>query len=126
MNLFTAKGRELSFADNWSLDGKLSTRNMAEAGFYRSMYDGDNDRVICVYCDWKFWDWNEGHIPTHHHMATNPTCRFIRRFPEGTNVLSELVDVFPDWRSEQCDCDAHLMSPSNRFFQEAELHSKCK
>lgn len=74
--------RKATFKDLWkfdrSLNTKVTSRGLAEAGFYYSPVEKGDDRVICMYCDCPLSDWALEDDPlTEHSRNSFEYCYFL-------------------------------------------------
>ncbi|PWZ01183.1 hypothetical protein BCV70DRAFT_199543 [Testicularia cyperi] len=73
--------RKETFASHWPYDGKKgwkpTSKRLAEAGFYFTPTDEEEDSATCVYCKKSLGGWEKGDDPTHEHQKREPQCPFF-------------------------------------------------
>lgn len=81
--------RQDTFKD-WRFDSdrtcKVSSRNLAKAGFYYSPVEPGTDRTICMYCDCPLEDWDASDDPLEEHKKNAfAYCYFLDNQPGATS-----------------------------------------
>ncbi|KFU98314.1 E3 ubiquitin-protein ligase XIAP, partial [Tauraco erythrolophus] len=72
---------------NWPVDGQLTPKELADAGFY---YTGVGDQVACFCCGGKLKTWEPGDRAWSEHKRHFPKCLFVLGRDAG-NVPSESI-----------------------------------
>ncbi|WPK25956.1 hypothetical protein PUMCH_003295 [Australozyma saopauloensis] len=91
---FSSESIELrvsTFKTLWKLDSSpnsnVTSRQLAEAGFYYSPVETDDDRVICMYCDCPLLDWSVDDDPMNEHIKNRfEYCYFLEKYQEQRNA----------------------------------------
>lgn len=85
--------RLATFKNLWKFDDKrrskvkVTSRGLAEAGFYYSPVDKDDDRVICMYCDCPLSDWVIDDDPMVEHKKNSFVFCYFLHTLNGTEVF---------------------------------------
>lgn len=95
--------RLATFKNLWKFDSKrdckVSSRNLARAGFYYSPVDPGSDRTICMYCDCPLEEWDAGDDPLEEHRSNSFAYCYFLLLREKTAVPST-PDVAHDLSNE--------------------------
>lgn len=84
----STKLRLSTFKTFWKFDSqkssKVTSRSLAEAGFFYSPIDKGDDRVICMYCDCPLSEWDASDDPIEEHKRNSFVyCEFIHVLEHG-------------------------------------------
>lgn len=88
----------LSTFKNWwkfdnSIETKVTSHGLAEAGFYYSPVETDDDRVICMYCDCPLSDWALEDDPVAEHSKNSfEYCYFLELHRASKKTKKSRVD----------------------------------
>lgn len=73
--------RKETFGSQWPYDGKKgwkpTSKKLAEAGFYFTPTEEEEDNAKCIYCEKALGGWEKGDDPVHEHKRRNPDCAFF-------------------------------------------------
>lgn len=98
------EARKSTFGTLWPYDGKKgwkpTSKKLAEAGFYFTPTEEEEDSATCVYCKKSLGGWEKGDDPTHEHQKRKPDCPFFNCTlaaepepePEAEPVVEEEAD----------------------------------
>lgn len=97
--------RRLETFKNWK--SEFPTCKLAKAGF---IYSGEDDIVICPFCQTEGFNWQQEDNPLEDHMDWNPYCiffdiddyHFIKRRGRGSiyfdkNTFDSRLETYKDW-----------------------------
>lgn len=88
-----------TFGDMWKIDdthkSKVTARGLAEAGFYYSPVEMNDDRVICMYCDCPLSDWDPEDDPIVEHKKNRfEFCYFLDEYEKSLHFKKEKAKKF--------------------------------
>lgn len=87
-----------TFKEWWKFDKsigtKVTSKGLAEAGFYYSPVEIDDDRVICMYCDCPLSDWALEDDPLAEHSKNSfEYCYFLESHREDEKVRKNRAKI---------------------------------
>lgn len=94
--------RHSTFKNLWPHDGsrpasKSTSRNLAAAGFYYAPLHPDNDRVICMYCEFALENWDPSDDPLEEHRRSDKAyCYLLDKMDHPQKVPPRLQDSAND------------------------------
>ncbi|RKP31234.1 hypothetical protein METBISCDRAFT_22550 [Metschnikowia bicuspidata] len=106
--------REATFKDLWKFDShntqtRVTSRGLAEAGFYYSPVEVNDDRVICMYCDCPLSDWDLADDPLKEHYENSfEYCYFLEKHRATAGTVVKQIELI-----EKSDNDIALKRVSN-------------
>lgn len=120
--------RIATFKDLWKFDNfhthtRVTSRDLAEAGFYYSPVDIGDDRVICMYCDCPLSEWDSQDDPLKEHRKNSfEYCYFLEQI---TNPLdSERKTLKMDVRKTIKSPDVSKSRDKTESPETSEVHRK--
>lgn len=115
--------RRSTFKKLWKLDTqeecKVSSENLAQAGFYYSPVEPGSDRVICMYCDCPLEDWEPMDDPLQEHKNNSfAYCYFLDTI--GKEMHNKEIHEKENHEREIHEKENHEKETHNKEKHEAE------
>lgn len=83
--MMNEKARYHSYSFGWPHDKMfIDTKILAKTGLY---FTGNNDCVMCAFCNIKLHSWNNTDNPIFGHFKYSPNCRFLSNPENTSNVV---------------------------------------
>ena len=86
-HMLNSDKRLQSFTKNWPVNGHVTPRKIADAGFY---YWDDDDRVICFYCGGGLKNWKPNDNLWYEHTKWFPLCEYVLK-KQGINYVKDIT-----------------------------------